>query len=91
MLDTIEEAVAKIGSAEKATKEIASPQHKEVTEELEYAKSEEKVKPVVSNNSTGNAMPQEIVKHEEKPRNVENVKPLGVTKPAEKPRAEAIA
>ena len=57
MLDTIEEAVAKIGSAEKATKEIASPQHKEVTEELEYAKSEEKVKPVVSNNSTGNAMP----------------------------------
>ena len=34
-------------------------------------------------------MPQEIVKHEEKPRLVENVKPVGVTKPEEKPKAEA--
>ena len=36
-------------------------------------------------------MSQDIVKQDEKPRNVENANPLGVTEPAEKPKTEAPA
>ena len=49
------------------------------------------MKPVVSNKSTDNVLSQEFVKHDEKQRNVEDAKPLGVTKPAEKPKTEAPA
>ena len=49
------------------------------------------MKPVVSNKSADNVMSQDIVKQDEKPRNVENANPLGVTEPAEKPKTEAPA